>query len=69
MQNILNKNILKKKVTIKEFLQLIGASLIFALGFSNLIELMKQYGTTKAAPAVKQNLNVSHGFGSTKFGI
>jgi len=52
-------------MTRKEFLQIVGASLVVLLGAGNFLKFLQPAQPEQSASAAKQ---ASHGFGSRKFG-
>jgi hypothetical protein len=66
--NNLHKKLLQKNMTRKEFLQLIGGSVVVLFGFSNLIALVEHLSKTTTTADVNEVSTASHGFGSRKFG-
>ena len=64
MKSDLQRALLEREMTRKEFLQLVGASLVVLLGLPNFIQMLQRQKTSQPA----QPNNASHGFGSRKFG-
>lgn len=66
MRGILDKNVLAKRMTRKEFLQHAGGALIALFGLSNLLSL---FGYEKPQLAEKAQTKDANGFGTRKFGV
>jgi hypothetical protein len=65
----LHRALLDKEMTRKEFLQIVGGSLVVIFGVANFVKLLHHY--TQPAEAQKPALasKASNGFGARKFGV
>jgi hypothetical protein len=67
MWDDLHKKLLQKQLTRREFLQFLGGALVIAIGFGNLITLVKHFTKTAETPEVAST-DTDKGFGTRKFG-
>jgi len=67
MYKDVQKKLLEKEMTRREFLQFAGGSLLVLFGLGNLMALLMHMKKT-VEPTVAQNTDTRHGFGSRKFG-
>lgn len=64
MKGTVRRALLDREMTRKEFLQIVGASLIVLLGAGNFLKVIQPQQKDKVVDATQ----ASHGFGSRKFG-
>jgi hypothetical protein len=64
MKGNLQRALLAREMTRKEFLQVVGASLVVLLGLPNFLKMMQR----PEASADTQQDEAEHGFGIRKFG-
>jgi len=69
MYKDVQKKLLEKEMTRREFLQFAGGSLLVLFGLSNLMALLLHMKKTVDPPVVAQKTETTHGFGSRKFGV
>jgi hypothetical protein len=65
LRGTVRRALLDREMTRKEFLQIVGASLIVLLGVGNLLKVLQPKTGQLSETAQKQAM---HGFGSRKFG-
>ena len=63
----MRRALLDREMTRKEFLQIVGGSLVVLFGVANFIKLIQQYARPQSQK--QANAEASHGFGSRKFGV
>lgn len=68
MRGDVRRALLDREMTRKEFLQIVGGSLVVLFGVANFIKLMQQYAQPNAAKNQAAS-QASKGFGSRKFGV
>jgi len=66
MRSDLQKKLLQREMTRKEFLQFAGSSLLILFGLSNFLTLVNHL--SKPAKVTTTSDQATHGFGSRKFG-
>jgi hypothetical protein len=64
----IQKKLLEKNMTRREFLQFTGGSILVLFGLGNLIALLTHMKKTAEPTSAATVEDVSHGFGSRKFG-
>jgi len=65
----ISKQLLEKRMTRKEFLQLSGASLLVLFGLGNFVRFLNHYRQPTKTPTKIVVKSAAHGFGASKFGV
>lgn len=66
MRGTVRRALLDREMTRKEFLQIVGATLVVLIGAGNFLKVMQPQQADQKTTADRQ---ASHGFGARKFGV